>query len=169
MLDILILYSLNKREQTFYGLAKNIAEQFGEISMPSHGALHPALKRLMEDNLLCIRKKISDGGKRYTYYTVSKDFQKGFDEKFMQFNYAKTETLESFLCDLKIRLMTLDMLSPQFKEEFREKSLLKLDNFEQNINIKLKNEYIELNPMQRKISEQYLKEILEYKNILLNY
>ena len=166
MLDILILYSLHKQEQTFYGLAKTIAEYFGEISIPSHGALHPALKRLMAENLLIIRKKMSDGGKRYTYYTVSKNFQDGFNEKFMDLNSAKTETLEAFLSGLKARIYTYELLDKKFSDEFKEKILLKLDYFENQIKKKFEASYTELNDIQKKIPEIYLNEISEYKNIV---
>ena len=166
MLDILILYSLHKQEQTFYGLAKNIADLFGEISITSHGALHPALKRLMAENLLIIRKKMSDGGKRYTYYSVSKNFQEGFNKKFTDLNFSRTETLEAFLTGLKARIYTYELLDKQFSEEFKEKMLLKLDYFDKKIRAKNENSYIEFNDVQKKISEIYLNEIAEYKTIM---
>ena len=168
MLDILILYSLNKQEKTFYGLAKTIAEYFGSVSKPSHGALHPAVKKLTKDGLLSIRKKMSDGGKRYTYYTVSKDFQKGFNEKFLTFNYSKWETTDSFLLDLKVRLFTFDLLEKPYVEEFKEKALLKLDSYEKEINETIENRYIELTDLQKNIPLIYLKEINEYRKIIKN-
>lgn len=166
MLDILILYSLHKQEQTFYGLSKTIAEHFGEISIPSHGALHPALRKLTENNFLSIRKKISNGGKRYTYYAINDSFQEIFNHKFMKINYAKTETLESFLLGLKARIYTFNLLDKALIEDFKEKMILKLNKYENEISQKIKNEYIELNEIQKKICEIYLKEIGEYRNII---
>lgn len=166
MLDILILYSLHKQEQTFYGLAKMIAEHFGEVSIPSHGALHPALKKLTDEGLLSIRKKMSDGGKRYTYYTVSDNFKDSFNEKFLQFNYSKTQTVDAFLLDLKAHIYTYELLDKNFAPEFKEKALLKLSSFEGKLNQKLGNSYLELNELQKKVLELYLIEISEYKKLV---
>lgn len=166
MLDILILYSLYKREMTFYGLAKSIAEQFGEISIPSHGALHPAVKRLADKKLISLRKKMSDGGKRYSYYAVTDNFREGFNELFMKFNSSSSETVEAFLLTLKARLLTIELLDEGLLSEFKEKSILRLNNYEAIINNKLNNTYLEFNNLQKKITELYLREISEYKNII---
>lgn len=166
MLEILILYSLHKQEMTFYGLAKFITERFGEVSKPSHGALHPAVKRLSEKKLISLRKKISDGGKRYSYYTVTDGFISGFNEIFMKFNSAKSETVDAFLLSLKARLLTIDLLDKSLLNEFREKVILKLDSLEDSIRKKLNNSYLELNEIQKNVAEVYIKEISEYKNII---
>ena len=166
MLEILILYSLHKQEMTFYGLAKFIAERFGEISIPSHGALHPAVKRLADKKLISLRKKMSDGGKRYSYYTVTGEFQSGFNELFMKFNQAQSETVDAFLLSLKARLLTIDLLDKNLLNEFREKAVLKLNNLETSIKNKLNNSYLELNEIQKNVSEIYIKEISEYKNMI---
>ncbi len=166
MLDILILYSLYKQELTFYGLGKFIKEHFGEISIPSHGALHPAVKRLIDKKIISVRKKISDGGKRYSYYAVTDNFKEVFNELFMKFNTAKSETVDAFLLSVKARLLTIELLDKNFLEEFKEKTILKLESLEISVKKKLENPYLELNDIQNKISELYIKEISEYKNLV---
>ena len=166
MLELLILYSLNKQEQTLYGLRKTIAKHFGEISIPSHGALHPCIKKLENKNLISVRKKLSAGGKKYTYYSVNSAFLEYFNKKFMEFNNAKSETLESFLFWLKIHLYTVDIVEKSLIEEFKEKCLFKLDNYKTKAEEKLNDEYIELNAIQKQLIEIHIEEISAFKNIL---
>ena len=159
MLELLILYVLNKQDNTLYGLKKEIATHYGEVSIPSHGALFPALKRLEKEEYICVRKKLSEGGKRYTYYSLNKNPSDYFNKKFMKFNNAISETADSFLLWLKIRLITIDMLDKNFTEKFKEKSLLKLDIYRKNILKRLDNEYLELTELQKEIEKQYINEI----------
>ena len=168
MLELLILYSLNKQEQTLYGLRKTIAKHFGEISIPSHGALHPSIKNLEDKKLIVVRKKLSEGGKKYTYYSVNSSFSEYFNNKFMEFNNASSETLDAFLFWLKVHLNTIDIVSQSNIEEFKEKVLFKLDNFKTKTEEKLNDEYIELNDIQKKLIEIQLAEISSFKNIVSN-
>ena len=45
MIEILILYTINKREKTIYSIRKDIMEIFGAYTKPSIGTIHPALQR----------------------------------------------------------------------------------------------------------------------------
>lgn len=167
MLELLILYMLNKQDNTLYGLKKEISAHYGEVSIPSHGALFPALKRLEEKNLVHVRKKLSDGGKRYTYYGLGEEnFSDFFNEKFMEFNNAKSETLDSFLTWLKIRLIVIDLLDEKYVQEFKEKCILKLNIFKEKIKDKQNNQYLTLTELQRKLLLADLSEIENYKEIL---
>ena len=166
MLELLILYVLNKQEQTLYGLRKTIAKHFGEISIPSHGALHPCIKKLEDKDLISVRKKLSDGGKKYTYYSIKSSFPEYFNNKFMEFNNADSETLDAFLFWLKVHLYTIDIVNQSNIEEFKEKVIYKLDNFKTKAEEKLNNEYIELTKVQKKVITIQLKEIYDFKDII---
>lgn len=166
MLELLILYTLNKNELTMYGLKKSIATHFGEISKPSHGSLIPALRRLKEKKLVNVRNKLSDGGKRYTYYSVTDNFVSYFNDKFMKINSSSTETTDTFLLETKARLFTYELLDKHLLPEFKERILLKLNIYENLINEKLNNSYLELNEIQSKISALYKEEIQMYKSLL---
>ena len=166
MLELLTLYVLNKQDNTLYGLKKEIAMHYGEVSIPSHGALFPVLKKLEKEEYVCVRKKLSEGGKRYTYYSINKNFSEYFNKKFMEFNNAKSETLEGFLLWLKFRLITIDMLDKNLIDGFREKSFLKLDYYKKNILKKLDNEYLELTELQENLEKQYLNEIDSFVDLL---
>lgn len=165
MLELLILYMLNKCENTLYGLKKEIATHYGEVSIPSHGALFPAIKRLENAGLLKIRKKLSDGGKRYTYYSVD-NISSYFNKKFIEFNNAKSETLDNFLNWLKIRLIVVDMLDETLIGEFKEKCLLKFDIFKKNALSKLDNKYLELTEIQKNLLQISINEIEVYTKII---
>ena len=166
MIELLILYVLNKNDNTLYGLKKEISAHYGEVSIPSHGALFPALKKLETQGFVSVRKKLSDGGKKYTYYNINKNAIEYFNEKFMEFNNAKSETLENFLFWLKIRFIVIDMLDKNFLENFKERSHLKLEMYKNSILKKNENKYIELTELQIAIQKQYLSEIEVFDNLL---
>ena len=166
MIELLILYVLNKNDNTLYGLKKEISAHYGEVSIPSHGALFPALKKLEAQGLVSVRKKLSDGGKKYTYYNINKNAIEYFNEKFMEFNNAKSETLENFLFWLKIRFIVIDMLDKNLLENFKERSHLKLEMYKNSILKKNENKYIELTELQIAIQKQYLCEIEVFDNLL---
>ena len=168
MLELLILYTLNKTELTLYGLRMFISKHFGEFSIPSDGAVFPAVKRLQDKGFVSLRKKLSNGGKRYTYYSVSNNYADFFNKKFMEFNTAKSETLDSFLLWLKVRLCVSELLDRKLFEEFKQKSLMKLEKYETKINEKFNDSYLELNELQKNILSLSVKEILEYKKLLQN-
>lgn len=63
MIELLILYSLKKRERTLYSLRSDIFEKFGYFTKPSTGTIHPALKRLLKSNVITIRNDFRQGVK----------------------------------------------------------------------------------------------------------
>lgn len=166
MLELLILYSLNKTELTLYGLKKYIFQNFGELSAPSHGSLHPALKRLCEKNIVSLRKKISDGGKQFSFYSVNNSFKNYFSEKFLNQNIYKLNSLDLFLSEIKTRVIVSDILDTDSLNKFKEQALLKLDYFYDVLNQKLNNSYIDYTDMQKKVLNSYNTQIKEYKNIV---
>ena len=81
MIEILILYIISKREKTLYAIRKEIIELFGTFTKPSIGTIHPALQRLLKEGAVTVFEKMSDGGKKSSYYSITK---KGF-ESFKQY------------------------------------------------------------------------------------
>ena len=76
MIEILILYIIHKREKTIYSIRKDIIETFGTFTKPSIGTIHPALQRLLKDGSVSLNERMSEGGKKSSYYSITK---KGFE------------------------------------------------------------------------------------------
>ena len=71
MIELLILFELNRKVLTMYGIAKNITDTFGVLTKPGFGTIKPALKRLEKNGYIKTQKEISSGGRRSTYYSVT--------------------------------------------------------------------------------------------------
>lgn len=63
MIEICILYCLIKREMTIYAIRKRIIELFGAFTKPSHGCIHPAIKKLKAAAMVSVQEILSEGGK----------------------------------------------------------------------------------------------------------
>ena len=73
MIELLILFELNKTVLTMYGVSKEIRGDFSVLTTPSYGTIKPALKRLENNGFVKTQKTISDGGRPSTYYSITKD------------------------------------------------------------------------------------------------
>ena len=156
MIEILILYVLSKRETTLYGIRKEIIELFGMFTVPSIGTIHPALKRLLKENAVSVFEKISDGGKKFCFYSITKKGLEVFREMF--FNDA-SDNPSLYPTQLQARFGTMSLLSASDKKLFLNEVLKKADLFESQINEKLNNEFLELDDFQRMLLEKNLEDI----------
>ena len=77
MIELLILFELNKKTLTMYGVSKEINGNFSVLTTPSFGTIKPALKRLEAGNFIKSQKTISNGGRPSTYYSITNE---GVDE-----------------------------------------------------------------------------------------
>ena len=168
MLELLILYTLNKTELTLYSLNKFILRDFDELITPSHGSIHPAVKRLKDKGFLDIRKKISDGGKLYTYYSVNKNFKEYFNRKFLDISPFKNQPADTFLTELKARLMIIDLLDENLISEFKEKSLLKLEYYKNKTEEKINNSYAQWTDLQSTVLNTTVLQIKKLEEIIKN-
>ena len=73
MIELLILFILQNRDRTMYSIRKEIINLLGAISQPSDGTIYPALDRLKKQNCINVTEKMSEGGKKSTYYSLQKD------------------------------------------------------------------------------------------------
>ena len=71
MIEIVILYVLNKYDSTIYRIGKIIDEMFFAYLKTSSGTINPALKRL--ENMGCVEyvEKMSDGGMLSKIYSIT--------------------------------------------------------------------------------------------------
>ena len=123
MIELLILYILNKCPSTVYSIRRNIIDKFGAVTKPSLGTIHPALKRLLEKNAVTMDKKYSDGGKKSTFYSITKHAQEVFRDLFFQ-EISENPTI--FYNQFAVRILTLSMLTKDDQLEF-------LNNVKQHI------------------------------------
>lgn len=73
MIELLILYELNKKILTMYGVSKEIKLEFSVLTTPSYGTIKPALNRLEAANFVKTQKTMSSGGRPSTYYSITSD------------------------------------------------------------------------------------------------
>lgn len=160
MIELLILYTILKRDYTMYSIQKHIEDNFAPFTKPSFGALKPALKRLEEKECLSSRKIMSDGGKLSVYYEIS---NKGINElKRLLLDDMSNNPLQ-FLSNARIKLSCADCLDNEEKKRlfFIVKSrAMQFKNDGQNI---LNNEYKQINFYQKIILDNT---ICEYSNFI---
>lgn len=163
MIELLILYSLKKRERTLYSLRSDIIEKFGYFTKPSIGTLHPALKRLLKANVVEIRNNFSQGGKKSTFYSLSLHWQKKFNDLFFT-PLSDNPTL--FFTELQSRISVMSILDNELKETFIQDALIKLESFNLDLQNALDDEYISYDKYQLSLLKKNIDDIKNYKTLL---
>ena len=160
MIELLILYVLQKRDLTMYAVQKRIEDNFAPFTKPSFGALKPALNRLEEKQCISSRKNMSDGGKLSVYYQIS---SKGVAELKRLILEDLSDNPLQFLSNARVKLSCADCLDALDKKRlfFSIKSLaLQFKVYAQNI---LNDEYNRINFYQKIILDNA---ICEYSNFI---
>lgn len=165
MIEILILYIVNKREKTIYSIRKEIIEIFGTFTKPSIGTIHPALQRLLKEGAVMLNERMSPGGKKSSYYSTTKKGLEYFKQLF--FN-SSSENPSLFYTHLQARLGTMSMLSSDDRKTFINEYLKKLDICQFEIENKLNDEFIELDYYQEQLLNRTLKELKSLKDYMKN-
>lgn len=163
MIEILILYIINNREKTIYSIRKCIIELFGTFTKPSLGTIHPALKRLLDKKCVQLSVRMSDGGKKSSYYSITESGKKYFKELFFS-DFSENPSL--FYNQLQSRFATLGMLTEDEKNEFLDETAKKIELFKFEIDNKLKDEFISLDFYQRELLKKMLVEIGSLKEFV---
>ena len=117
MIELLILYTLTKRDFTMYAIQKHIEEYFGAFTKPGFGSIKPALNRLEEKGFLTSRKILSDGGKPSGYYTIT---SKGKNELTKLLLEDMSENPVQFMSEARIKLS----LAANLSQDERKKMFL---------------------------------------------
>ena len=108
MIELLILFELNRRVLTMYGISKEIHNTFSVLTMPSFGTIKPALTRLEKAGFVKTQKVMSDGGRPSVYYSVTK---LGIDELRRLLLETPSENPVQFLTVSRIKLACADVLN----------------------------------------------------------
>ena len=107
MIELLILFELNKKILTMYGISKKIRTDFSVLTTPSYGTIKPALNRLEASGFVKIQKEISKGGRPSNYYSITKS---GFEELKRLISLPPAENPIQFLTSARVKLACADIL-----------------------------------------------------------
>ncbi len=158
MLELLILYILNKYDCTIYKIQKLIEEMFFIFSCPSLGAINPALKRL--EGLGCVEftSTMSEGGKLSKIYKITPFGLKYLKETICLFDFKNQAHM---LNNAKVCISISDILNKEQKEQFDFIVKNKLKILKTDIENKLKDPYILYTDIQKNVLGATIKEIDE--------
>ncbi len=163
MIEILILYIIHKREKTIYSIRKDIIEIFGTFTKPSIGTIYPALKRLLKEKAVELNEITSSGGKKSSYYSITKHGYDYFKELFFE---SGSDNPSLFYTQLQARFGTMGLLKPEDRKNFITDFTKKMDIYQFEIENKLNDEFIELDYYQSQLLNRTLKEIKNLKEYL---
>ena len=165
MIEILILYIIHKREKTIYSIRKEIIEIFGTFTKPSIGTIHPALQRLLKEGAVSLTERMSSGGKKSSYYSITKRGFEYFKELF--FNSA-SENPSLFYTQLQARLGTMGLLKTEDRKLFISDFSKKMELYQFELENKLNDEFIELDYYQEQLLNKTHRELKSLKDYLKN-
>lgn len=148
MSEICILYCLTKREMTIYSVRKHIAELFGAYTKPSHGTIHPALKKLLAENHVSVSVILSDGGKKSSFYSITEKGKKYFAELMLR-EFSDNPSVS--LNEINIRLAAMGALKDNDKSSLIELCSKYLDLYITQAQHAISNQYSRLDDYQKNI------------------
>ena len=163
MIELLILYSLKKRERTLYSLRSDIIEKFGSFTKPSVGTIYRALKRLLKSNTITMRNDFSQGGKKSTFYGLAMHWQKKFNDLFF---VPLSDNPTNFFTELQTRIGVMSLLEDDLKETFIDDALLKLESFNLDFKNALDDEYINFDIYQTELLKKNIADIESFKTFM---
>ena len=163
MIDVIILYILNRYDSSIYRIKKIADEFFFAYTKTSIGTINPALKRLHNSGCVEFRETMSDGGMKTKTYSITPTGKKHLVTLLLAFD---SKNPYKILNDIKIALYCSDVLSINETLEFKENLRNYLDLYKIQLERGLKNEYITLNELQKNTVKITLKEVEELINTL---
>jgi len=132
MIELLILFELNKTVLTMYGVSKEIKGDFSVLTTPSYGTIKPALRRLESGGFVKTQKTMSTGGRPSTYYTITKE---GIEELKRLILEPPLENPIQFLPMARVKLACAEILD----KDSRSKMFISLKMKAESIIIDAKN------------------------------
>lgn len=156
MIEIVILYILNKYDATIYRISKIIDDLFFAYLKTSTGTINPALKRLEKLGCVEFSEKMSDGGMLSKIYSITPQGKKHLCESLQTIEFSNPYYVVN---DVKIALFCSEILSVNETIRFRENLLNNLELYKIKLENGLKDEYISLSEIQRKAVEATLEEV----------
>ncbi len=165
MIEILIIYVLSKHETTIYGIRKGIIDYFGIYTKPSVGAIYPALKKLLKENAVVVNERISEGGKKSSYYSLTKTSMKYLKKIFYS---SLSENPSLFYTQLMVRICAFGILTSDERKKFILEFSKKIEIYQFETKNKLKDEYLNLDYYQKQLLTRTYNELETLNNFLKN-
>lgn len=162
MSEICILYCLIKREMTIYSIRKHITELFGAYTKPSHGTIHPALKKLAAENYVTVKTILSEGGKKSSLFSIAEKGKKLF-AKLMLSDFSDNPSVS--LNEINIRLAAMGALNSADKKTLTEICKKYLELYIARNEYVINDTYSGLDDYQKKIMLQtisYAKSLIKF-------
>ncbi len=163
MIEMVILYILNKYDATIYRVSKIIDEFFFAYLKSSSGTINPAIKRLEKMALVECSEKITDGGMLSKIYSITPLGKKHLSELLLSFN---SQNPYHVLNEARIAIYCSDVLSISELISFKENMQNVLELHKIKLENGLKNEYIDLNDIQKEIIKKTISETSELIGLL---
>jgi len=148
MIEILILYILNRYDVTIYKIAKTIETNFFAYAKPSFGTINPALKRL--EALGCVEfiSKITEGGKQSKLFSITEFGKRHLKDLMLD---APLQNPSNILNDASVLLFCLDFLGGEDRAELLRKLSNHLNIYKIEIEKKLSDAYSDFSEHQQNV------------------
>lgn len=163
MIEIVILYILNKYDASIYRIGKLIDELFFGYLKTSAGTINPALKRLEKMSCVEYVEKMSDGGMLTKVYSITPAGKKHIAQELQRIELTNPYHI---INEAKIALYCSDILSVNELLSFKENLLNNLELYKIKLQRGLESEYISLNEVQKKTVKITLEEVNELIKLL---
>ena len=154
MIEICILYCLMKREMTIYSVRKHITEIFGAYTKPSHGTIHPALKKFSEKGFVQVSNILSEGGKKSCYYSVTEKGKKYFQDLMLS-DFSENPSV--FFNEMNIKIASMGRLNKENQIILKQKCIRYADLYVAQMQRTINNEYNELDIFQKAVMSLTIK------------
>ena len=119
MIELLILFELNRKILTMYGVSKEIRADFSVLTTPSYGTIKPALNRLETAGFVRTRKEMTTGGRPSTFYSITQSGTQEFKRLIMS---PPLDNPIQFLPSARVKLACADILDDK-EQQFLLKQL----------------------------------------------
>lgn len=158
MIELLILYELNKKILTMYGISKEIKTEFSVLLLPSYGTIKPALSRLEKAYCIKTQKTMTAGGRPSVYYSITGE---GKDKLKSLLLENPLENPIQFLPSARVKISCAEFLSSKEQKILFKVLKMKAESILLDIKTLLENKELDFF---RKMSLDNLS--CEYKNFI---
>ncbi len=161
MIELLILYELNKKILTMYGISKEIRTEFSVLTTPSYGTIKPALNRLEKSGYVKTQKSMSSGGRPSVYYSIT---QAGKEELIKLLLGTPQDNPIQFLPTARVRLACAEILTKDEQKELFNILKIRTECIELDIKNLLENNRLDF--FHKMVYDNLVCEYKNFKSLL---